>query len=115
VRSRLVIFGTVGVLLAGGGSTAIYLLTRPPADEGGATDPAAAVADGRCMKVTAKDVRVFTDASGDQIWTRWTKETRFWAQPGAGTDTRQRTVLRNGSQGWVTSDARYVAPASDCR
>lgn len=79
------------------------------------TDPGAGIVGGWCMRVIAlRDVRVFTAPEGDELWTQWGRDTRFWIDPGAGTLKRYRTVLRNGRHGWVGTDARYVAAADGC-
>lgn len=67
-----------------------------------------------CRVVTARDITVFTSARGEESWTSWPTGTRFWAEPDAGPGGRLRTPLRNGRQGWVTAEERYVRPATGC-
>jgi hypothetical protein len=78
------------------------------------TAPAAGVAGGRCMRVTGNDIRVFTEEHGDEPWTRWLRDTKFWADPDASSTRRYRVTLHSGRYGWVTTDQRYVAPADGC-
>lgn len=81
------------------------------------TDPGPVASGGHCKKVDAGDIRVFKDPnSNEQSWTTWPKGTYFWIEPGEGTTDRYRTVLRNGSYGWVTKNSQYVVDAapSDC-
>ncbi|GIJ64080.1 hypothetical protein [Virgisporangium aurantiacum] len=82
-----------------------------PADS---TAPAVGIVGGTCMVVTARDVRVFTSASADEPWTTWARGTSFWVDRDAGSTSRYRTTLGNGRHGWVTTDHRYVQPATTC-
>lgn len=79
------------------------------------TDPAAGLVGGRCMQVTAKDVRVFkTPENNEDIWAEWARGTTFWVDPHTSTPSRYRTPLRNGHHGWVGADPRWVASSSGC-
>jgi hypothetical protein len=117
---RLLIVIAVAVTLTSATAWLLHrLLNEPSAAASAATDqpltaPAAGVAGGQCMRVTARDVRVFTDEHGDEPWTRWERDTKFWADLDAGATKRYRVTLRNGRHGWVTSDDRYVARSSGC-
>jgi hypothetical protein len=112
----------LGALLAVLAITGYVLARRADSDakvartgQGSApTAPAVGILGGTCMAVTARDVRVFTSVSGDEPWTRWGRGTRFWVDRDAGSPHRYRTVLRNGRHGWVTTDHRYVQPATGC-
>lgn len=85
-----------------------------PSSTAAGTSPAIDIVGGACMQVTATDIRVFTDAHGEQTWTRWTHGTVFWIDPDSNTGHRYRTTLRDGRSGWVTSDPKFVTPASSC-
>ncbi|GAA4466547.1 hypothetical protein [Phytohabitans houttuyneae] len=78
------------------------------------TEPAVDLVGGKCMKVTADDVRVFVAANGDETWTKWTRDTRYWVDPDAGVQNRDRTTLRSGRHGWVTNNPKHASPADDC-
>jgi len=65
------------------------------------------------MTVTARTVRVFVAAHGDQTWTTWTAGTKFWADTETQ-NSRYRTPLHNGRDGWVTANPKYVEQAQDC-
>ncbi|MFE7871426.1 helix-turn-helix domain-containing protein [Micromonospora humida] len=85
--------------------------TGQPADS---TGPAAGVVGGTCMAVSARDVRVFTSARADEVWTTWRRGMKFWVDRDASSQYRYRTVLRSGRHAWVTSDSRYIEPATGC-
>jgi hypothetical protein len=59
-------------------------------------------------------VRVFVAPTGDEVWTSWAHDTKFWVDRDAGSPSRYRTTLRNGRHGWVTRDRRYIQPADGC-
>jgi hypothetical protein len=119
-RPRLLVVIAVAVALVSATAWLLHRLLTEPSDAASvATDqsltaPAAGVAGGRCMRVTASDVRVFTDEHGDKPWTRWERDTKFWADTNSGATKRYRVKLGNGRHGWVTSDDRYVARSSGC-
>jgi transcriptional regulator with XRE-family HTH domain len=73
------------------------------------TDPALVAS---CYRVTAKDVRVFKSAAGEDIWASWLLGTRFAVSGASPKGTRFSTVLANGQHGWVTSNPRWVTPDS---
>ncbi|QDY11126.1 hypothetical protein FJK98_31565 [Micromonospora sp. HM134] len=81
---------------------------------GDSTAPAAGVVGGTCMAVRARDVRVFTSARADEVWTTWRRGMKFWVDRDASSQYRYRTVLRSGRHAWVTSDSRYIEPATGC-
>ncbi len=78
------------------------------------TAPAVGVVGGRCMRVTANEVRIFTDEHGNETWTQWGGGTKYWADVDASSTKRYRVTLRSGRHGWITTEPRYVAPADDC-
>jgi hypothetical protein len=115
LRWRLLyIIASLGILPAAGGLIYYAGAGDPAANATSGTAPAAGITADQCMKVTAKDLRVFTEAHGEQAWTRWTTGTRFWADPNASSPSRYRTTLHNGNQGWVTNNPQWVALATDC-
>ncbi len=79
-----------------------------------ANDPGTGIANGLCIRVIAKDVRVFTSAKGSKLAASWPKETRFWSDPQTNTHRRYRTVLRDGRPAWVTANPLYTAPGVGC-
>ncbi len=87
--------------------------SSPSAQPADSTAPATGI-DGVCMTVTARDVRVFASATGDEPWTTWKHGTRFWIDRAASSPRRYRTVLRDGRHGWVTNDKHFVQAATDC-
>jgi len=106
----------IGALLVAGGGAVGFSLTGRVGEQAQATDlaPATGLVHSNCMKVTGKNVRVFTDPQGLQTWTAWTTGTRFWVDPDTSGLHRYRTTLRNGSEGWVGANPQWVASASDC-
>ena len=93
-----------------------FRLTGPTAEHPLATglEPAMGLIHDDCMQVTAHNARVFTDPQSDQTWTTWTTGTEFWADPNTSMLHRYRTILSNGSQGWITANPHWVTAASDC-
>lgn len=116
-RRRLLMMAMViGTLLVAGSGGVGFWLTGRAGELASATDlaPASGLVHSNCMKVTGKNVRVFTDPQGLQTWTAWTTGTRFWVDPDTSALHRYRTTLRNGSHGWVGANPQWVASASDC-
>ncbi|MFI0797203.1 hypothetical protein ACH4OY_31690 [Micromonospora rubida] len=96
---------------AGSGTSAVG--GAGPNGTGQPTD-SAVPAGGTCMVVTARDVQVFTSAMTEEVSTIWRRGTKFWAYRDGSVQSRYRTVLRTGRDGWVTSDSRYIDPATGC-
>ncbi|MDG4762563.1 hypothetical protein O7632_00305 [Solwaraspora sp. WMMD406] len=96
---------------AGSGTSAVG--GAGPNGTGQPTD-AAVPAGGTCMVVTARDVQVFTSAMTEEVSTIWRRGTKFWAYRDGSVQSRYRTVLRTRRDGWVTSDSRYIDPATGC-
>jgi hypothetical protein len=118
-RRRLAVAATVtGALVVVGGSVATgeWLAGSSSHARGrqDGTAPGPSFTGARCMEVTARDVRVFTAERGEDIWTRWKRNTRFWIDPDATAGHRYQTLLRNGQHGWVTDDGHYVTAGRGC-
>ena len=79
------------------------------------TDPDSTDGAGLCMQVVARqDVRVFKGETTLETWTVWPHGTKFWIEGERANERRYRTPLRDGKDGWVTSDQRYVVQSEGC-
>jgi hypothetical protein len=98
------LIGVLAGLVAGG----TYLISRPAP-----TDPGRGTGADRCMQVVARNTRVFVAQDSKETWTTWTTGTKFWADTEIQ-NSRYRTPLHNGRDGWITSNSKYVSPAHGC-
>jgi hypothetical protein len=113
-RALIAVGATLAVLAVGASAVVWGARARGAASRADPTAPAIGIVGGTCEAVTARDVRVFSSPTGDEVWTTWPRGTKFWVDHDAGSATRYRTVLRNGRHGWVTNDARYIEPSTGC-
>jgi hypothetical protein len=114
-RRALIAVGALLLVLATTAFVVVQLVRSDATDQqADSTAPAVGIVGGACMTVSAQDVRVFTSATADEVWTTWVHGTKFWVDHDAGSANRYRTVLRNGRHGWVTNDRRYIQPSTGC-